>query len=214
VGHIAGVFTWSAKLIACPCSLRARAFAAPPVTTLASGVRHIDWLGASIAAVGVGIMPDNPDSVSSVFCVHGTSWNNKRPAGVADSLQVRKHSVEFHADDSSNVFSKHPSGSCLRDNAEHFRPERTVICRASALPSVAERLARKSPCDEIDSIEVVSVKAGDVAPDWDSWEILGENSSAVGFDLAEADGSKSSPSSGQSKPSDSTEKIKVGRLRH
>jgi hypothetical protein len=93
------------------------------------------------------------------------SWNNKRPAGVAECFQVRKHRVEFHVDDASNVLSKNPSGFCFRDNAEHFRPEVTVICRAFSLPGAAERLARKSPCDEADSGEVSAVEGSDVADD-------------------------------------------------
>jgi hypothetical protein len=78
-----------------------------------------------------------------VFGIDGASWNNKRLDGVAFTFQVRKHSVEFHVDDSSNVFTKHPSGPGLLYNSEHFRPERTVICRASALPGLGKWLARK-----------------------------------------------------------------------
>ncbi len=113
----------------------------------ASGVRH------------------NPDPVSAVPGIDTASWNNKRPAGVADAFQVRKHSVEFHVDDASNVLSKHPSGSCLRDNAQHFRPEMTVIRRAPSLPGATEWLARKSPCDEADSGELGAVEGSDVGKD-------------------------------------------------
>jgi hypothetical protein len=95
--------------------------------------------------------------------IDGTSRNNKRPCGVADSFQVRKHVVEFHRDDSRNVFAKHPSGSRFANNAEHLWPDRTVICRASSLPGNAERLARKSACDEGDTSELGSVEIEDVA---------------------------------------------------
>jgi len=100
----------------------------------------------------------NPDPVSSVSGIDTASWNNKRPAGVADSFQVRKHVVEFHRDDSRNVFAKHPSGSRFLDNAQHFRPEMTVICLASPLPGATEWLARKSTCDEIDASKGFSVE--------------------------------------------------------
>src|ERR1035437_8010929 len=72
-----------------------------------------------------------------------TSRNNNRPCGVADAFQVRKHTVEFHVDDSRHVLSKNPSWSCLRNNSEHFRPDVTVIFLAPSLPGTTERLARK-----------------------------------------------------------------------
>src|SRR5262245_52058994 len=94
----------------------------------------------SLSALGVA---HNPHSVSSVFGIDGASWNNKRLAFVTFTFQVRKHSVEFHVDDSSNVLTKHPSGSGFRYNSEHFRPEVAVIFRASSLPGLGKWLARK-----------------------------------------------------------------------
>jgi hypothetical protein len=98
--------------------------------------------------------------------IDGTSRNNKRPCGVADSFQVRKHVVEFHRNDSRNVFCQDEFGSCFFNNAEHLRPDRTVICRASSLPGNAERLARKSACDEIDATVGCSVEVEDVGVDF------------------------------------------------
>jgi hypothetical protein len=111
------------------------------------------------ATFGVG---HNPDSIPSVFGTDGASWNNKRPAGVAFAFQVRKHSVELHVDDSRHVFNKHPTGSCFRNNAEHLRPDRTVICRASALPGETEWLARKSSCEQVNPQVVGSSQGEDV----------------------------------------------------
>jgi hypothetical protein len=108
------------------------------------------------------IVGNNPDSHSSVEGSHGASWNKHRPDGVADTFQVRNTTVEFHLDEPSNVFTQDDSGSCFFNNAEHFRPEVTVIFRAPALPGMTERLARKSTCDEIDSVEVSAVKVSDV----------------------------------------------------
>jgi hypothetical protein len=105
---------------------------------------------------------NNPNSVSSVSCVHGASWNNKRPCGVAFTLQVRKHTVEFHVDDSKNILAKHPSGSCFFNNSEHFWPDRTVICRASTLPGNTEWLARKSACNERDASVGGSIEGEDI----------------------------------------------------
>lgn len=72
------------------------------------------------------------------------SRNNERPDGVAETLQVRSAIVERHADEASNVFSKHPSGPELRHDPAHLRPEETVIVRASSLPGATERLAGKA----------------------------------------------------------------------
>ena len=76
---------------------------------------------------------------------HAASWNIERPAGVPDILQARETIVEFHSDDSSNIFSKDPSWLQLRNNSQHFRPEMAVIDRASLLPGSTERLARETP---------------------------------------------------------------------
>jgi hypothetical protein len=76
----------------------------------------------------------NPNSVSSVSGIDGASWNNDRPAFVAFGLQVRKATVEFHADDSRHILANDPSGPDIRNNLEHRRPEETVIARACSLP--------------------------------------------------------------------------------
>jgi hypothetical protein len=73
--------------------------------------------------------------------------------------------LEFHCLDPNNIFSKHPTGSRLADNAEHFRPEIAVISRASSPPSNRVRLARKSPCKEGDSAVSGSVEGVDVRMD-------------------------------------------------
>ena len=62
------------------------------------------------------------------------SWNIKRPAGVTEAFQVRKHNIEFHADDSSNILANEKSWSKCFNNSMHMRPERAVIRRAASLP--------------------------------------------------------------------------------
>jgi len=64
----------------------------------------------------------NPNSIPSVLGVNGASRNNKRLDGVAFTFQVRNTSVEFHVDDSSNIFTNDPSGPGFAYNPEHFRP--------------------------------------------------------------------------------------------
>tara|TARA_R110000765_G_scaffold21896_1_gene56277 strand:+ start:383 stop:598 length:216 start_codon:yes stop_codon:yes gene_type:complete len=68
--------------------------------------------------------------------VDGTSWNNKRLAGVVRTFQVRKHLVEAHVDEASNIFANNPTGSDFLYKPEIFRPEVTVILIAFALPGL------------------------------------------------------------------------------
>jgi hypothetical protein len=76
------------------------------------------------AAFGVA---HNPNSVSSVRGIDTRSRNSKRLGAKADTLQVKKHLVEFHTDETSNVLTKHPSGPDFLNNSVHLRPDRTVI---------------------------------------------------------------------------------------
>jgi hypothetical protein len=68
-----------------------------------------------------------------------------------------------HREDSSNVFSNDPIGSDFVNAAEHVRPEIAVIFRASSLPGITKRLARKSSCEDVDlSSPLCKVCFGDV----------------------------------------------------
>ena len=59
-------------------------------------------------------------------------------------LHVRNLALLDHREDASNVLSHDPIGLDFVDNTEHVRPEVAVICRASSLPGITERLARKA----------------------------------------------------------------------
>lgn len=106
---------------------------------------------------------------------NGTSRNNGRRRGVADGIQVSKHLVESHADVTSNIFSKHPAGSCGLNNSAHFWPEVASIFFASSFPGSTERLARVSAGNKVNSSIVVWVECFHVLTDWDVWEVLGED---------------------------------------
>jgi hypothetical protein len=127
--------------------------------------------------LGVG---HNPDSVSSVRGVEGASWKYNRPCGVPFAFQLRKHIVECHVDEASNILCKHEIGSCFFNNSEHFRPEVTVIFLASLLPGLTERLARKSTCEEVGSFPFCAIKLSDVFDDWDCGPMSLEDSDGVG----------------------------------
>lgn len=101
---------------------------------------------ASSFFVGVG---NHPYSMSLVNGSDSTSRNIKRLAGVADAFQIRKHLVEFHADDSRHILAKEKLRPESVNNSEHLRPEVAVILRASALPGVTEWLAWPSSGNDV-----------------------------------------------------------------
>jgi hypothetical protein len=80
--------------------------------------------------------------------------------------------VEFHADDSTNILSKHPSGPGLFDNSKHLRPEVAVIFFALSLPGVTERLAGEASGKQSCSSESGSVKVSDVGDEDRSFNLV------------------------------------------
>ena len=60
--------------------------------------------------------------------IDGTSRNNRRPAGVTDSLQVRRHSVEPRlANRCRNLLSHDDRGAAGTDEVEEDGPEVTLV---------------------------------------------------------------------------------------
>jgi hypothetical protein len=138
---------------------------------------------------GVG---HSPASVASMLGTDSASWNNKRPAGVALSFQVRKHVVEAHADVPSNVFSNDPSGPEFSHEPTKFRPEVAVIFFASALPGSGEWLAWVSAANNVNwPFNVRSFQGSDV---WEARHVrpvLPQDSAGKRFVFTEGDGLKS-----------------------
>jgi hypothetical protein len=126
----------------------------------------------------------DPHALSSVRGIDGASRNNKRPAGVLQVLQVRKNSVEPHADEASNVLSKHPSGPEFSHEPMHFRPEVAVIVRASALPGDAPGLAGESAADDVHRLNCIGGQLPHVLVDRHARPVLGEHAAAPRIDLA------------------------------
>jgi len=138
----------------------------------------------------------NPNSVSSVRGIDGTSWNNCRPRGVAFAFQVRKHFVEAHADVSSNILKQSPSGPDGSHEPFNFWPEVTVIFLASSLPGETEWLAGVSPDNAINSsksicLQLFTTQLPYICVARHAWPVLPQNLPAVGINLAEHDGFKS-----------------------
>jgi hypothetical protein len=75
---------------------------------------------------------------------------------------------------------------------------------------MAERLARKSPCEEGDSREEGSIQIFDVGEVKDARPPSRKMALAEGIELAEGEGSESCPTCGESKSSNSGKKVKMG----
>jgi hypothetical protein len=118
-----------------------------PLTLLEHGVGHnLPFLSALFLFI---FARNDPDPVAAVLGIDGTSWNNKRLAGVARTRQVRKHCVEPQSDVASNIFTNDPSGPVCFDAIKHFRPEPAVIVFAAALPGIRLALARVSAANKV-----------------------------------------------------------------
>jgi len=65
--------------------------------------------------------------------------------------------------DSRHIFSKHPMGSHLLNNAAILRPEVTVILLASSLPGNTVRLARESSGNKINCFKAVLSAFSDIS---------------------------------------------------
>jgi hypothetical protein len=94
---------------------------------------------------------NNPDSVTSMGCADGASWNNKWLHGVAFTFQVNLRAGECQINEVSNVFTNDPRGLCLLYDSKHFWPEIAVVLRSFFSSGNAEWLAGESSTNEVDS---------------------------------------------------------------
>jgi hypothetical protein len=95
--------------------------------------------------------------------IEGTSRNSKRLRPIAELLQLKKHLVENRADDARHIFTKDPSGPECRESNAHFRPEMTVIARASALSGERKWLAGESAANKVNWLQVAPSHGSDIA---------------------------------------------------
>jgi len=132
VGHNAA--TWSASPTCGSDGFRPSSFTTFDFasTTCAFGVRH------------------KPQAVSSVGRVDGTSRDNGRPAGVVDSFQVSRHSVEpVLANRRRNLLSHDCSGPSGTDEAKEVGPQVPIVILGFSFTRDGERLARGAPGPEL-----------------------------------------------------------------
>lgn len=161
--------------------------------------------------MAVGVASNDPDAVASVGSIDGTSRNNERPRGVAQSFQVSEHIVECQRDDASNVFAKNPSGSRECNDFAHRRPEVAVILVRALLSGVAEGLTGEAAADEIDASEPTQsscIELANVVEDGDVGPVLAQDGAAEGIALAEGDGAHSNALEPETESADPAEEIK------
>ncbi len=107
----------------------------------------------------------------------------------------------------SNILSNDPRRSESLDKTPIFRPEVTVISRASSLPGNAERLAWVSSANKVDWTDLLCGEGSDVAVDRDSGPVLFEDGLAVGLDFTEGNRSHSGSFKPKAKTTDSREEV-------
>ena len=65
--------------------------------------------------------------------------------------QVSTYPSFHHSGDSSNILTDNPSGPDFVNNAEHFRPEVTLVLSPPPFSGIGERLAREASGEDIDA---------------------------------------------------------------
>jgi hypothetical protein len=117
--------------------------------------------------------------------------------------------VECQADEAKHILSNDPSGSCLRDNAEHLRPEIAVISLAVLLPGDAERLTGE-PSSEKGCSEVFgSVEFADIIVDRHLRPVFFEHPLREWLSLTEANRFETRPSGGEREPANPRKEIEM-----
>ena len=64
--------------------------------------------------------------------------------------QVSEYPSFDHSGETSNIFTNDPSGPDFVNNAEHLRPEVTLVLSTATLSSIAERLAGEAAREDVD----------------------------------------------------------------
>lgn len=87
-------------------------------------------LAVTHSAISLG---DDPETISTVRPIDGTSRDNGRPAGVVDAFQVKEHSVEpILANRCRNLLSHPDSGPSGTEQAKLVGPQVPLVVGAGA----------------------------------------------------------------------------------
>ena len=116
---------------------------------------------------------------------------------VAHAPKLSQHGFKAEGDVTGDVFEEHPFGGAFPDDAGDLGPEVAGIVDTTALSGGAERLARISGEDDVESTaERPGIEAAEIIPDWRGCEVacaLGGDEDGAGpvFPLDEGAGVKS-----------------------
>lgn len=162
-----------------------------------------------------GIVGDDPEALPAVTGADRLSRNIERLDAVADALQVSADEFECHAGEVSNVLTADPSGPAFEDDAQHLRPEVSVVIRAAPLAGGAEGLTGEAPGEEVNvSPEVACIETPDVPVNRHVRPVPAQDAPAEIIPLHELSGLEARPAGGQREPADAAEQIYVnGRTR-
>jgi hypothetical protein len=140
--------------------------------------------------------------LSQVGRADGRSRKYKRPRFVPCGVQVSEYTVECQSDEASNILDNDPSGLVDMHNAEHLRPEITVVCRAPSLAGDTEWLAGNASGHNINASKVVPPHVPYIRDPLHVRPMLRENLPAVVVYLNLSDHLHTRPFGGQINPAD------------
>lgn len=147
-----------------------------------------------------------------------TSLETVCPWGVTDLFETFKYVVKSDSNESRDVFANDPVGVELVDDAEHFRPEISVVVGTSLFSSDGEWLTGKSSGDNGWSgmysgflIKALFRKCSDISPPWHGRPVLFQNGRWVIGEFALPNRLEPRPLCGKIQPPNAGKKGKVGQ---
>ena len=137
-------------------------------------------------AVSIG---NNPNSVADVWGTNGARRYAMPFRVMPDLGQVSENLAHPSTKQHCHVLHDRVARSYQANGSKKPPPEAgTLTGKAGACACKADVLARKSADDDI-GLALSEFSRRDVVVNRDIWPVLGEDTSAVGIDLAEGDGS-------------------------
>src|SRR5690606_36904979 len=110
--------------------------------------RSVAMPGVSFQSRALGVthndasFGDEPQTVTAVGRIDGTSRDNRRPPGVADPFQISEHSVDpILANRRRNLLSHEDSGPAGTGESKKVGPQVPIVSLGFAFARDAERLA-------------------------------------------------------------------------
>lgn len=158
------------------------------------------------------IVGHNPCPGSLVDGPNGYSRNNNRPDLIADTFQIKTRLFECHVGEVSNILTQDEARSALVNDSEHFRPEVTVILRASSLPGCTKWLTREAARNEVAPSPFVNdffCERPNVAMNGYSRKVLAQYALRIILDFAKPNSLNSEPSTCKGETTDPGKQVNM-----